>query len=84
MAVRWDLDAGFSVADPYDPRPISDAAKQAVLEWIAERNSWVESRGQVVGEALVEVYPGPVPDKKSRVLPGGTFTPRLQPGEGDA
>lgn len=61
--------------DPADPRPITDAAREAVLAFVAERNEWVEGRGQVVGRAVVTVYPEDVPDGEERVLPGASFTP---------
>jgi hypothetical protein len=75
MDLRWDLTEGLSKADPYDPREITDAVKQAVVAWVAERGTWVEGRGQQVVEATLQAYPGPVPggDEADRVVPGGQF-----------
>ena len=45
------------------------------LAWIAERDTWVEGRGQRVAAASVSVWPGPVPggSEAERIPPGGTF-----------
>jgi hypothetical protein len=77
MALRWHYVDGLSHEDPFDPRPVTEAARRAVEAWIAERNEWVASREQTVYEALVTVYPGPVPtgDEADRVQPGGQFVP---------
>ena len=40
-----------------------------------ERGSWIRGRGQVVGEALVTVWPGQVPSGSERVQSGGQFVP---------
>lgn len=60
--------------DLLDDRDISDAAKEAVMEWVKERMEWVEPRGQTIGEAKVTVYPTTVPKGKDRVVQG-TFVP---------
>jgi hypothetical protein len=77
MNLRWHHRDGLSVEDPYDPRDITAAARDAVEAWVAERQTWVADRGQKVYEALVTVYPGPVPsgDEEDRVQPGGQFVP---------
>ena len=41
IALRWDIEEGYSVADPYDKREITEAARLAVEGWIAERNTWI-------------------------------------------
>lgn len=78
LAVKYEVDEGLRVVD--DTRPITEAARAAVMAWIAERNEWVRDKGQIVGEAHLEVYPGPVPDgdESQRVLAGGRFFPRLE------
>lgn len=81
MQIRWRFDQGMNVAEQHDERAITDAARAAVLAWIAERNEWVEERGQVVGEGLVTVWPNAVPADGERVL-HGTFTPVSAPSDG--
>ena len=65
--------------DPFDPRETPDAAKEAVLAWVAERNGWVSERELVVVEANVMVLPGTLPAGTDRVLPGGQFVPAAAP-----
>ncbi|NUP12101.1 MAG: hypothetical protein HOW73_39145 [Polyangiaceae bacterium] len=75
MELRYRYDeAELSKTDHLDDRPITEEAKAAVLEWVKERQEWVEPRGQTIGEAKVTVYPGEVPPKKERVVQG-TFVP---------
>ncbi len=78
MQIRWTYDDGMTIGDPYDERSITDAARDAVLAWIAERNEWVIGRRQIVGQALVTVWPNAVPVDDERVL-NGTFTPVTAP-----
>ena len=80
MQLRWRFNTGLALIDPADPRPITDEARAAVDAWIAERNEWVKSRGQVVGDASIEVWPGPIPEGKGaeRVI-SGTFIPVSAP-----
>lgn len=78
MAVRWEIDEGYSVADPNDPREINDDVKRAIEAWVAERNTWIADRGQFVGEATVQVYPLDPPEGEARVLQGGQFAARLR------
>ncbi len=75
MALHWDLAEGLCHDDPSDPRDITPAAREAVLAWVRERDGWVAERGLRVGEAIVTVLPGKVPDGEERVLPGGQFFP---------
>lgn len=75
MTLQWALRTGLSKSDASDDREITDAARTAVLAWIAERDTWVEDRGQRVAAASVSVWPGPIPggNEADRVPPGGTF-----------
>jgi hypothetical protein len=77
MALRWHYAEGLTVADPYDQREITEAARKAVDDWIAERNTWVVDRGMMVLEAQLSVYPGPIPggNEDERIQPGGQFIP---------
>ena len=49
------------------------------MEWIKERNTWVESRGQVIGIAKIQVWPGPLPEGQDERVVVGTFVPILAP-----
>ncbi|MCH9681483.1 MAG: hypothetical protein K0V04_08625 [Deltaproteobacteria bacterium] len=62
-------------ADPIDDRPVTEAARKAVLAWVAERDTWVHARGQYVNDAQVVVWPGPIPsgNEEDRVEQGGQF-----------
>ncbi|MCC6875994.1 MAG: hypothetical protein IT378_16925, partial [Sandaracinaceae bacterium] len=75
---QWDCDSGMKLSDPRDERTITAAARKAVEEWIAERNTWIEGRGQFVAECQVSVYPNEGPPGEDRVIRGGTFIPRLK------
>jgi hypothetical protein len=79
MEVRYLYNAPLSLTDAMDPRPITDEAREAVLAWVAERNEWVEGRGQIVGEAKVTVWPGPIPKKGAERVQGGSFIPVTAP-----
>jgi hypothetical protein len=81
MEVRYLYNAELSLTDVEDARPISDEARAAVLAWVAERNEWVEGRGQVVGEAKVTVWPGPIGKKGADRVQGGTFIPVTGPAK---
>lgn len=75
MEIRYRYDSKeLTKADALDDRPISDEARKAVMEWIAEREEWVRGRGQTVGEAKVQVYPNAVPVREARVITG-SFVP---------
>lgn len=65
----------LALTDVADAREISSEAREAVMEWITERNSWVERRGQVVGVANVKVWPGPLPEGESERVIEGNFIP---------
>ncbi len=79
MRVHWDIEEGYRVDDDFDERPISDDMQSAIQEWVVERNTWVEDRGQYVADATVQIYPNEVPPGKDRILSGGTFTPQHKP-----
>lgn len=79
MGVRYRYDTGLDLVDADDPREITPEAREAVLAWVAERNEWVESRNQVVGEAKVNVWPGPLPKPGVDRVQGGTFVPVTAP-----
>jgi hypothetical protein len=74
MEVRYRYDSGLAVAAD-DPREISDEIRAAVAAWVAERNEWVEGRGQVVGEAKITVWPGTLPRPGADRISGGSFIP---------
>jgi hypothetical protein len=80
MEVHWTFNAGMSLSDPSDGRAISDEVRDAVMAWIRERDEWVESRGQVVGDAKVTVWPNTVPKGEERVK-RGTFIPVTAPAK---
>lgn len=83
LQVTWTPKGGFSSMDPWDEREITEAAREAVLAWVKEREEWVADRGQVIGEAVVTVWPGPVPPGESRVQRGGRFVPvAREPAQG--
>jgi hypothetical protein len=75
MEIRWRFDSGMILTDAHDTRPIPDAARDAVLAWIAERNEWVAGRGQTVGECTVKVWPGKMPAKEDERVKEGRFVP---------
>ncbi len=75
MEIRWRFDSGMALADPHDPRPITDEVREAVLAWIAERNEWVAGRGQTVGECSVKVWPGKLPAEETERVKEGRFFP---------
>lgn len=77
IAVKYEVDEGLVVVD--DDRELTEVARAACLAWVEERNSWVASKGQLVGEAHLRVWPNEIPDgdESKRVLEGGRFFPRL-------
>lgn len=74
MELRYRYDTGLAIIDQADPRELTDEVREAVMAWVAERNEWVASRGQVVGEAKVSVWPGKLPKGADRVH-AGSFVP---------
>ncbi len=79
MELRYRYDAGLALADQDDPREISDEVRAAVAAWVAERNEWVESRGQIVGEAKITVLPGALPKPGADRIQHGSFVPVTGP-----
>ncbi len=79
LEVRYLYNVGLALIDAADPREIPAEARDAVLAWVAERNEWVESRGQIVGEAKVTVWPGPLPKPGADRVQGGSFIPCTAP-----
>lgn len=82
MEIRYCVDEPMALVDGTDPREITAEAREAVLEWVKERNTWVESRGQVIGIAKVQVWPGPLPAGQEERVAEGNFVPILAPTEG--
>jgi hypothetical protein len=79
MEVRYRYDSGLSLTDRDDPREISEEVRAAVMAWVNERNEWVESRGQIVGEAKVTVHPGALPKPGADRVQHGSFVPVTGP-----
>ncbi|MFO0589296.1 MAG: hypothetical protein U0441_17290 [Polyangiaceae bacterium] len=75
MDIRYRYDTGVAHMDPGDAREIPAEAMAAIEAWIAERNEWVESRGQCVGEAKLQVWPGPLPRPGMDRIHSGSFVP---------
>ncbi|MBX7084007.1 MAG: hypothetical protein K1X88_32665 [Nannocystaceae bacterium] len=81
MQVAWALGEGVHNADPDDPRAVTQRASDAVLAWVAERNTWVHGRRQHLVRALVTVWPGALPpgtSEEDRCHGGGQF--ETEPG----
>lgn len=76
MALRYRFNAGLTAGEATETRAITTEVREAAMAWIAERESWVHERGQCVGEATLQVWPGSLPDKArgERVI-SGTFVP---------
>lgn len=79
MTLRFLYNKGVCVADTADTRQPSEACLADVKAWIEERNSWVESRGQVVGDANIQVHPATKPDGAETHVISGTFIPVSAP-----
>jgi hypothetical protein len=82
MTLRFLFNKGVCVADTADKREPSEDCLAAVKAWIEERNSWVEGRGQVVGDANIQVYPGKLPEGAEGHVISGTFVPVSAPSKG--
>lgn len=83
MEVRYRYDTGIAPIDPAEPREISEETRAAIMEWVAERNEWMEARGQVVGEAKMSVWPGTLPKPGMSRVQGGSFVPVSAPAKKD-
>ena len=79
MELRYHYSGRVEVVDADDLRPVSEEVQQAIAAWIIERNEWVESRGQMVGEAKITVWPGELPKPGAERIQAGTFTPVSAP-----
>jgi hypothetical protein len=75
MEVRYHYSGVVGIIDPADTREIGEEARAAIAAWIAERNEWVESRGQVVGEAKLSVWPATLPKPGIDRVHAGSFVP---------
>jgi hypothetical protein len=83
MKLRYRFNDDLCLADPSDPRTITDEGRAAIMAWVEERTEWVKDRGQIIGDATVTVYPGPLPDGVSERVESGTFIPVTGPAEDD-
>ena len=84
MEIRYRFNTELMLVDAADLREITAEVAEAVKAWVDERNEWVAGRGQVVGEAKLQVYPGPLPEGVTeRVQSGGTFIPVTAPKKED-
>jgi hypothetical protein len=82
MEVHFRYDKELELTDAADKRLITAEAREAVMAWIRERDEWVKDRGQMVGDAKVVVYPGPLPAKAGgERVKGGTFIPVTAPAK---
>ncbi len=79
MEVRYLYNRGVQLVEQGDTREINDDVKRAVAAWIDERNEWVASRDQIVGDARLQVWPGPLPAGKSERIITGSFVPVAAP-----
>lgn len=75
MELKYTFRQGIGKANPNDPREITPEVLAAVTAWIEERNSWVESRNQCVGDATIRVYPGELPEEGAERVISGRFVP---------
>ena len=79
MMLRWTYKSELAIVEPGDERSIPEEAREAAMAWIAERNTWVEDRGQMVGDASLQVWPGPIPEGSFDRVEYGTFIPVTAP-----
>jgi hypothetical protein len=80
MDVRYHYSGSIAPVDPDDTRELTAEVREAILAWVAERNEWVESRGQIVGEAKLTVLPGALKKGADRVQ-HGSFVPVTGPAK---
>jgi len=82
MEVHFRYDRDLELTDAADARPITPEAREAVMAWVRERDEWVKDRGQVVGDAKVTVWPGPLPASAGgERVRSGTFIPVTGPAK---
>jgi hypothetical protein len=79
MEVRYVHGGELSLVDAEDGREITPEAREAVMAWVAERSEWVAPRGQIVADAKVMVWPGPLPKPGVDRVASGTFIPVSAP-----
>lgn len=81
MELRYRYQGGGQIApvDVEDTRELTPEVARAIEAWIAERNEWVESRGQIVGEAKITVWPGTLPKPNADRVISGSFVPCTAP-----
>ncbi len=79
LDLRYLHNRGIALVEQDDTRAISDEVKEAVAAWINERNEWVASRDQIVGDARIQVWPGPLPAGKTERIITGSFVPVTAP-----
>lgn len=84
MEVRYRYDGSITPVDPEDTRELSAETRDAIMAWVAERNEWVESRNQVVGEAKITVWPGTLPKPGADRVQSGSFVPVTAAAKPDA
>lgn len=75
MEVRYRYDGSIAPVDAEDKREISAETHEAIMAWVAERNEWVESRNQVVGEAKLTIWPAALPKPGADRVVTGSFVP---------
>ncbi|MFP6687539.1 MAG: hypothetical protein VB934_22660 [Polyangiaceae bacterium] len=75
MELRWSYNQDLRINDAADSREITDEARAAVDAWIAERQEWVESRGQIIGDATINVWPSDLPEGTTERIILGSFIP---------
>jgi hypothetical protein len=79
MEVRYRFDSGIAPVDSADTREITPEARAAIEAWVVERNEWIESRNQVVGEAKMSVWLGDLPRPGADRVHNGSFVPVTAP-----
>lgn len=86
MVIRWERVKGIFLADDTDTRDIPEVVREAVLSWVAERDTWVRGRGEQVAAASLTVWPNAVPSghESERIVPGGQFVTGKRPAAGQA
>ncbi len=86
MVLRWERAKGLFLADESDDREIPEIVREAVLSWVAERDTWVRERGEQVAAASLSVWPAEVPSghESERIIPGGQFVTGTRPAAGNA
>jgi hypothetical protein len=81
MEVKYHYSGQVAIVDAEDTREVCEEAKAAIAAWVAERNEWVESRGQIVGEAKLVIWPAALPKPGADRVQSGTFVPCSAPAK---